>query len=176
MRIALLPIAATAAFLAGCANHVPPGTVHLTVLSQPAGAYVVDKKVGKGGVAPQTYSYPTAQFAKDQAGCIHVFGFDARWGSGAAATSAPTIRLCPSEGNQFTVTVARNPADPGLDRDLDFALRLDQAQAAKDNARIEGLAAGFIGAMEVRNAQQQRMAPIRCTSRNTFGRIETDCN
>lgn len=178
-------------------------TVFVTVTTQPEGAYVTDMNKGMGGIAPQIYSYPAFQFKKDDNGCMYIYGFDARWGSGAAASSTKAVRLCPSVNKaQFGVVVKRNPADPDLDKDLRFALELAdrkqaaaaqaeaaaaqaqaaaaQAQAEKDrraNALIEGLAAGFAGAMDARAARQPvQIAPTRCTSKRTIsGSVVTEC-
>lgn len=145
-------------------------------------------------MSPQIYSYPASLFRKDDNGCIYTHGFDARWGSGAGASSSKNIRLCPTVSrDRFNLVVSRNPADPDLDKDLRFAMELAdrkqaaaaQAQAEKDrreNALIEGLAAGFAGAMDARAARQQQaqpvqIAPMRCTSqRQISGSVVTECN
>lgn len=172
-------------------------TVFITVTSQPDGAYITDMRKGVGGMSPQIYSYPASLFKKDDNGCIYTYGFDARWGSGAAASSTKVIRLCPSvDKTQFRVVVNRNPADPDLDKDLRFALELAdrkqaasaqaqaaaaQAQAEKDrraNALIEGLAAGFAGVMDARAARQPvQVSPMKCTSKRTIsGSVVTECD
>lgn len=164
-------------------------TVFVTVQSQPDGAYITDMLKHAGGMSPQVYSYPASQFKKDDKGCIYTHGFDARWGSGAAASSTKYIRLCPSASkDQFYVVINRDPSDSGLDKDLRFAMELAdrkqsaavQAQVDKDrreNAMIEGLAEGFAGAMSARAARQpMQVAPLRCTSKRTIsGSVETVC-
>ncbi len=193
-----ITMAAGAAMLTGCATQPvaivrgTPSRIILAIHSQPSGAYITENVNKKGGIAPQLYSYPLDQFRKDENGCIYVAGFEARWGSGASAVSPKVVKMCPSASNEFNVVLKRDPADPGLDKDLEFAARLDQqkqaaqeqraaAQERKEAAIIEGLAAGFAGAMDARAAAAQqprveRVAPMRCTSKKVLGRIETECN
>lgn len=178
MRTALLYVSAATVFLAGCANRPPPNTVVLTVMSQPAGAYISEKGTNTAGLAPLELQYPMAGLTKNKDGCYVVRGFDARWGSGAASSSAGTVLFC-GGGQKFHYLLKRNPADPGLDKDLEFALKLEQRQEDRDNALIEGMAAGFAGAMDARNQQRQpvQIAPIKCTSKRTIsGSVVTDCN
>jgi hypothetical protein len=180
-----------AAALLGCgsASAQLADTVFITVHSQPEGAYITDMLKHAGGIAPQVYSYPASQFKKDDNGCIYTYGFDARWGSGAAASSTKSILLCPSASkDQFYVILKRDPSAPGLDKDLRFSMELAdrkqnaaaQVQAEKDrreNAMIEGLAEGFAGAMGARAARQPvQVAPLRCTSKRTIsGSVDTVC-
>lgn len=178
VRTALLSASAAALLLAGCAHRPPANTVELTVVSQPAGAYISEKGSTLAGLAPLVLQYPMAGLTKDKNGCYVVRGFDARWGSGAASSSAGTVLFC-GGGQKFHFVLQRNPADPGLDKDLAFALQLDQRQEDRDNALVEGIAAGFAGAMDARNQQRQpvKIAPINCTSRrNISGTVTTDCN
>lgn len=188
----LIALGLAAAFLTGCAtqqaNRIPPNTVQLTVMSEPAGAFIAEKGTTIRGIAPLVLSYPATGVPKDNNGCAVVKGFEARWGSGAAASTNNTLRFC-GGGNKFHYVLNRNPADPGLDKDLQIAMQLTQqqqaataqAQAEKDrqtDALIEGLAAGFAGAMDARAARQPvQISPMRCTSKRTIsGSVVTDCN
>lgn len=193
MRLAFLAAAAIAAFLAGCATQTPANIVTLTTTSSPAGAYITETGQSNGALSSYTSEWTVAHLEKfkDNKGCYLVKGLSAKWGSGATARSPDVIKLCGGAGN-YTWVLNRDPAHPGLHLDLDFALRytgqqqqLQAAQAAQEareeartNAIVEGLAAGFAGAMDARNARQPvQVAPIRCTSKRTIsGSVTTECN
>lgn len=170
-----LVVMAAAMALVGCAQRPPPNTVVLTVLSEPPGAYITEKGTSMAGLAPQALQYPLPSLPKDAEGCFVVKGFDARWGSGASASTAPTMRLC-GGGMEFHHILKRNPADPGLDKDLDFALKLQQRQDARDNAVVNGVAAGIAASIGDHQHRSNRPAPIRCTTRKTIGGVETNCD
>lgn len=183
--LGMMAVVGWAAVLCGCANRLPANTVEITVVSQPAGAYISEKYSSNAGLSPLVLHYPIAKMEVDKNGCYIASGFDARWGSGAAATSGGTLRMCPP-ANKFKYVLKRNLSDPGLDKDLAFENQLGQqqqaaqaAQSAKEDAMIEALATGFAGAMDARAAaqqQRQQQAPIRCTSKKVFERVETVCN
>lgn len=165
--------------ISGCANQVAPGTVELTVSSQPPGAYITEKNSSNAGVAPVTAWYKIDTLAKDKNGCYLVSGFNARWGSGASTSSGNTLRMCPPQ-KEFTVVLKRNPADPGLDKDLAFANKLQRQQqedgAAVGNALLEGIAAGATSTNNRSTGSQElRLAPTRCITKQVWGRIETEC-
>ena len=192
MKLNLLAAAFTAVLLTGCAtqqaNQIPPNTVQLTIMSEPAGAFISEKGTTTRGMAPLVLTYSASGLSKDNNGCSVVKGFEARWGSGASASTTNTLRFC-GGGNKFHYVLNRNPADPNLDKDLQIAMQLTQqqqaaaaqAQAERDrrtDAMIEGLAAGFAGAMDARAARQPvQIAPMTCTSKRTIsGSVVTDCN
>lgn len=177
MIVKTVLIAACVVALAGCASRVPANTVELTVVSQPPGAYITEKGTGTGGVSPIVLRYPVAGLPKDKNGCSVVKGFDAKWVSGAVASTNSTLLFC-AAGNKFHYVLNRNPDAPGLDRDLQHAQALTQRQDARENTAIEAAAAGFAGAMGAWNAsaqQRQPAAPVRCVSKKVFERVETVC-
>ena len=117
--------------LGGCASNF----VTLQVHTQPAGAYITQTSGAALGASPVAAQYLRAELKKhrDSSGCSLVQGFNAQWVSGATASSEPTIRLCGSH-DTFTTTIARSASAPGLDKDLEFALRLTGANAAQRQA------------------------------------------
>jgi hypothetical protein len=129
----LKKITMTIAFVAlgGCASKY----VTLQVHTQPAGAYITQTSGAVLGASPVASQYLRSELKKhrDSTGCALVQGFSAQWVSGATATSEPTIRLCGSH-DTFTTTIARSASAPGLDKDLEFALRLTGANAAQRQA------------------------------------------
>lgn len=144
LALILLALASAASWAQSRPELADTVFVTVTVTSQPDGAYITDMGKKVGGMSPQIYSYPASLFRKYDNGCIYTHGFDARWGSGAAASSSKKIRLCPSVSrDRFNLVVSRNPGDPDLDKDLRFAMELAdrkqaaaaQAQAEKDRAR-----------------------------------------
>lgn len=160
------------AFLSGCATHAT-----LSVMSQPAGAYITEKVSGAAlGIAPVNsyYEATTLQKFKDGQGCYLVRGFEARWVSGARAATNESIRLCGSSTGGYSITVSRDPSHPDLEKDLQFAAQINamliqqqQAQAAKDAAN----AALF----SVFTAAQQASTPVRCSSYPIGNSVHTTC-
>jgi hypothetical protein len=128
---ALLPL------LFGCTSN----TTTLVVKSEPDGAYI--SQIGTGnslGVAPVTRAFDKAELVqkdkrdKEKRNCFRVPGFNARWISGATASSAPYIRLCDPVGKSFTVTLRRNANDPGLEKDVEFSLQDKDVQIKQQQA------------------------------------------
>lgn len=168
----------TAMFLlGGCATllGVPQSTV--TVYSTPEGAYITESGTGRAlGIAPVTSYYNTASLqanGTEAGGCYLVKGFEARWVSGATA-SVPTVRLCNGPKAAYNVSLSRNSSYPGLQNDLEFAIRLkalrlqaQQAQAAEDAAAAQ-LFSAF-------TAAQQSTAPVRCSTRKVGNTVQTVC-
>jgi len=124
------------ALLSGCS----PDSTSLIVKSEPDGAYITQSDTGAAlGTAPVSIEYDKAKLLKkankdNKAGCFRVKGFNARWVSGATASSTPSVRLCNPVGKSFTVTLKRNTNDPDLEKDLQFArqdkaLQVQQQQA-----------------------------------------------
>lgn len=127
--------------ITGCASS----HVQLQVNTQPAGAYVTEVSSGSAfGVGPVLVQYPReALTQKDATGCSLVKGFNAQWVSGATATTGPSVRLCGSE-ELYGITLTRNTSDPGLDKDMEFALRAATAGTAQRQADAVELGAGVL--------------------------------
>lgn len=164
----LIITAVAAILLAGCASS----NVFLEVNSQPAGAYITE--IGTSltlGMSPTTANYSRSILAKnrDAAGCAVVKGFRARWVSGATANSQDTIRLCGS-GEIFNITIARDPNAPGLEQDLEFALKLSNASAAQRAA-----AAAEAGAAIQMMGIIQNSAPVTCNTMAIGKTLQTNC-
>lgn len=131
MRAILVGVAFS--LLAGCATQGA-----LEVYSQPPGAFITEKETGRSfGVTPVVIVYDPASLAnaKNPRGCFLVKGLEARWVSGAAATTQPSIELCGAATGRFNITLSRDPNAAGLDRDLSFALQMQQTAAAQQAAR-----------------------------------------
>lgn len=95
-------------------------------------------------------------------GCYYVNGFEVRWISGSKKASGP-IRLCGSTVADYHITIQRNPADPGLEKDLRFAAEMEsvgiQQRALAEQRESDALAAMALG------MQMNRPAP----------RFQTNC-
>ncbi len=165
MRTAFL--AATLVFLlTGCSTQAS-----LTVRSQPAGAYITEVGTGTSyGIAPATIHYDPAALARTKTadGCFLVRGLEAHWVSGVV-TSLDTIRLCGSTTGYYNITYNRDPAQPGLDQDLQFALQVPQPESwASRWARAR---------TESKEAEAARRAAIiHCTSTQIGSIVHTTCN
>lgn len=161
-----------AIFLSGCATHS-----NLTVVSQPSGAYITEVGTGKAyGTAPVTVRYDAKAMAsiKDASGCYLVRGFEAKWVSGAVATT-PSIRLCGASTGNYTYQFSRDSNVPGLEKDLDFAMKQSalraqqqQAQAIQDAAAIQAWSA-------FQAAQPKPPTPISCSSYAVGNTVQTNC-
>jgi hypothetical protein len=126
--------------LAGCASS----HVQLQVNTQPPGAYITEASGTVHGISPVVTRYPRDALRKhgDGRGCVLVAGFKAQWVSGATGQILPTVRLCgPSE--IFETTIVRDTDAPGLEKDLEFALRISTAGAAQRQAGAAEDAAMF---------------------------------
>jgi hypothetical protein len=166
-RLSLL--AATIVVANGCATQAS-----LTVLSQPEGAFITERGTGKSyGTTPVVLYYDGIELLKykDSGGCYLVKGLDARWVSGASA-SLESIRLCGSNLGDYNISFNRDPTQPDLERDLEFALKVQalrtqqqQAKAAQDAA-----AATLFSAW----ATTQRTS-VKCTSTQFGDVIRTNC-
>lgn len=187
MKFQLICAAVAATSLVGCANR-PSNQLTLTVTSQPAGAYITPIGEPTGSLATLSRVWQSAEmgrYKKDAQGCYLVPGYSAKWISGASSVTPSNIAICGASGD-FTYVISRDTSSPGLDRDLEFALRVERqmqqqsaATSARENAAVEAAAAGFAGAMGAWNAsvqQRQSRTPLRCTSKRTIsGSVETVC-
>lgn len=126
--------------LSGCASSV----VQLQVTTQPGGAYITEASGTVLGTSPvlAQYSREVLKKHKDATGCAVVKGFNAQWISGAAATTGPTVRLCGSD-DVYNISITRDINAQGLDKDLEFALRMSTAGAAQRQAGAAEDAAMF---------------------------------
>lgn len=164
--------------LSGCASQSS-----LTVISQPSGAYITETETGKAyGTAPIVVYYDSKAMSqyKDASGCFLVKGFDARWVSGATAVSPSSIRLCGSSSGAYTYQFSRDTSVPGLDRDLEFAMRLDsvraqqqQSQAMQNAAAIQAWSA--MQAAQPKPVTPSPVTPINCTSYSLGTVVQTNC-
>lgn len=168
--IGLLP-----ALLVGCASQVG-----LTVHSEPVGAYITEAGNGTPfGIAPARVVYQKAELKRYTGpdGCYRTRGLTARWVSGAQ-TSLDFVRLCPAVGDEQVVTIRRDPGVPGLDRDLEFAVRVQQLWAAQEQARAadEAASAGSTAAAAALVTAIQASKPTTCTTRQVGESLRTTCN
>lgn len=162
------PACLALAFLVGCAAQ----STRITVNTEPAGGYVTE--IGSGaafGMGPTTVQYEKKNLGnyRDAAGCALVRGFRAQWVSGATAKTENSVRLC-GNGDYYTINLNRNPSDPGLDKDLEFALKISAANAQQRQAAAAEAAAAYqlMGVM-------QQSAPVNCTSLQIGKSLQTSC-
>ena len=166
------------ACLVGCASQST-----LTVTSQPVGAYITETETGKAiGTAPTVVYYDSKSMAqyKDSSGCFLVKGFNAQWVSGATAASPPSIRLCGSTSGAYTYQFSRDSYAPGLEKELEFAMRQDSVRAQQQQSQaIQNAAA--IQAWSAMQAAQPKpvtpvpVTPINCTSYSLGSVVQTNC-
>lgn len=171
---------AVVSMLSGCATT----NVALTVQSEPEGAYITDVESGQGyGIAPVTINYSLSGMIKSPDGCYHLVGVHAQWVSGAQA-GYEALSYC---GGGTSYTISRNPSDPGLDQDLQFAAQLAQTRAAQQEAQAANDAnfaaalSMFSGAVQnYKNNQLQqqdhRQQQVQCTTQPYLGQIQTVCH
>jgi len=148
---------------------------YLTVFSQPEGAFITEKGTGQSfGTTPVVLQYEKENLLMNKTldGCYLVKGFDARWVSGASA-SLEVIRLCGSNVGSYQITFNRDPLQPNLEKDLQFALQIQairiqqqQASAVQDSA-----AAALFSAW---NTSQN--TSLNCISTQMGDIISTNCN
>lgn len=153
--------------LAGCASRTT-----LTVNTVPTGAFLTEVGTGRAlGIAPITITYDGEILWKqvDSNGCFTVAGIEARWVSGATAVLNP-LKGCAGIVQHYNISLSRDPAAPGLDKDMEFAVKAQslqaqqqQAQATQDAALMSAWAAG------------QQSAPTTCTTSSTGSSINTTC-
>lgn len=90
----------------------------LTVDSSPRGAMILGNGSAGYYASPQIFYYQSGnQNVNPKTGCMIVQGFQARWKSGATASSPSPIELC---GNfaAWTVIIKRPPDHPNMEEDL----------------------------------------------------------
>lgn len=121
----------TALLLSGCSTYI-------TVTSEPEGARITDPSgTVNYGIAPVSVEYDTSELEGQQG---MVPGFKATWVSGATAeTENPFIITDLKYG--ANVLLKRPANAPGLEKDLEFALkraqqRAKQAEAERDQMQL----------------------------------------
>jgi hypothetical protein len=166
-RLAFLALIAVLA--SGCATQAS-----LTVRSQPEGAFITEKGSGKSyGIAPVTVFYDGATLLRHKGadGCYLVKGFEARWVSGTKA-SLELIRLCGSSVGDYNISFSRDPAQPGLDKDLQFALQLQALRAQQQQAKAAQDAATAALFSAWANTERPN---VNCTSTQIGNTVQTNC-
>lgn len=166
VRISVL---AHALFACGCASYAT-----LTVRSQPTGAYITGRGSYQPNLAPVSYYFDAAQLApfKDSKGCYRVAGLSARWVSGATAKSADPIRLCGGVTGTYEVVLKRPDTVSGLEKDLEFALKVESLQAQQRAAT----AAEWAATAAILAPATAPTTPPICTSyRGIDGSVNTNC-
>jgi hypothetical protein len=153
----------------GCATHAS-----LAVFSQPEGAYITEKGTGRViGVTPTRVVYDPESLTKYRRadGCYIVKGLEARWVSGATS-ALDLISLCGQRNGAYNITFSRAGNYPDLEKDLEFALRLQsvraqeqQAQASQD-AALAAVYQAFI---------PKPAKPLNCTSTQIGNTVRTNC-
>lgn len=124
---------ALCANLLGCATNAT-----LTVRTEPPGGYITEMYSGKVfGLAPVEIKYDAngVRAAKDALGCASVKGLEARWVSGASSSINP-VRLCGENNGSYAIKIVRDPSSEGLEKDLRFAIQLQNADTARLAAAI----------------------------------------
>ncbi|RTL37180.1 MAG: hypothetical protein EKK53_21665 [Burkholderiales bacterium] len=161
---------AVMATVSGCAT--PQAT--LTVSTVPEGAVVTEARSGLAlGIAPVVSVYNVADLArfKRNDGCYYVNGMRAQWASGAIS-QIPEIRLCGSVSGAYNIALARDMSLPGLDTDLEFAMKaaLVRAQIAQANA-----ATTMADMAVLRNFGFAAPQAVSCTSTQIGNTVQTSC-
>lgn len=153
--------------LTGCATHAS-----LTVFSQPEGAYITEVGTGLAfGIAPTVIAYDAKRLPqhRDPSGCYLVRGLEAHWVSGVA-TKLNAIRLCRGVTGEYNITLSRDPAIAGLEKDLQFALQLQTLRAQQQQAQAAQNAAAA-----ALFSSWQSTQPVNCTSTTIGNQVQTNC-
>lgn len=162
--------------IVGCAT---PG-VRITVTSSPDGAYITSE-------GPVTGLVPVVAFwdkktldglGRDGNGCLLLQGFTATWVSGAV-TTVPTLRHCDksTDGN-YSFVMSRDMNTPGLDKDLQFALQVQNARVQKeqaDAAQAMAYSAMWSAARANQPTQKPTQQSINCTTYGSGSTLYTNC-
>lgn len=148
MIILLLCILATS----GCTTYA-----HLTVKTNPAGAYVKDISTNTYAAqqTPIRFSYPWKAANFDQQGCLLVNGLSIQWESGVQNTTDQVIRLCngPSE-HEITVNYPGTQEQLIVDQkaEYNYAVKVQAEQQKiqqEENSSSNLWAAAILGAAGV---------------------------
>ncbi len=164
------------ATIVGCGT---PG-VNLTITSSPDGAYITSENPITGIVPVVAFWDKTTldSLKRDGNGCLLLKGFTATWVSGAV-TSVPIIRHCDksTDGN-FNFVMARDMNVPGLDKDLQFALQVENARVQKqqaDAAQAMAYSAMWSAARANQPTYKSTQQSINCTTYGSGSGLYTNC-
>ncbi len=163
LKTLLITLIAT---LSGCATH-------LTLITTPPGGYIVEKGTGAViGLAPASVSYDTAVLNnyRDENGCRVVNGVDVTWPSGAHYETA-NITLCGSDTN-YNLVINR-PNVEGLDKDLEFALKLESLRI--QNQQLQEAQNANALQMYLNALDAGKSDTTHCRSRAIGESLYTDC-
>ncbi len=153
------------ATIVGCAT---PG-VRITVTSSPDGAYITSEG-GVTGLVPVVAFWDKKTLdglGRDANGCLLLQGFTATWVSGAA-TTVPILRHCDKgTDGYYSFVMARDMNAPGLDKDLQFALQVENARVQKqqaDAAQAMAYSAMWSAARANQPTYKSTQQSINCTT------------
>ncbi len=180
--------------LAGCAVTPPrpANELWLTIKSEPPGARITcdatDNSKIAFGFAPTTIVYTISPESR-KAGKLTTKPCTAVWSSGATSVTGFALNL--SIGMNQQITLNRPPGVAGLDKDMQFALQLQQQQQqvgrsqADENAAIAAGVLGLFGAAASGYSQGRSQAAstssntkVTCTTSKPMGlgnEIVTEC-
>jgi hypothetical protein len=155
--------------LGGCAS---PG-VRLTVTSSPDGAYITSGNGAVSGIVPVTAFYAKQSLKPDDKGCFQLQGFTARWASGAV-TDVPVLQHCAEPDGNYSFNMMRNMNAPDFDKDLQFALQVQNLRA--QTAQAEASQAAALAALwSASTVSQKAYTPVQCSSYTIGNTIQTTC-
>lgn len=157
--------------LSGCATQST-----LQIYSQPVGAYITE--VGTSttlGIAPTAAYYNASALnqTRQPDGCYLVKGFTAKWVSGATSTMSP-IRLCGSNTDTYNITINRGSDHPDLEKDLTFALQVQNMLAQQQQAQAAQNAA-FAQMWSAFSTSQGTNSTTNCSSYMIGDTLRTNC-
>lgn len=152
-------------------------TCQLTIRSQPEGAYITDIVSGRGlGIAPIVLPIDFDKLTFHTSGCYTVGGIRAQWVSGAQ-TAYGQLTFCQGQ-RDYNFLASRDTSQPGLEKDLQFALQLEQlrAEQAQANAANDAAAAALMGAFSKSLQSYKQQPSVRCYTQATGNTVQTACH
>ncbi len=156
----------------GCGT---PG-VHLTVTSSPDGAYITSESPITG-LVPVVAFYDKQMLdniKRDEDGCLFLKGFTATWVSGAV-TSVPLIRHCAkSNDGNYNFVMSRDMNAPGLDKDLQFAIQVENLRVQKAQADA-AQAMAYASMWSAARTNQPTQKAINCSTYGSGNTLYTNC-
>jgi hypothetical protein len=158
--------------IVGCAT---PG-VNITVTSSPDGAYIISEGPVTGLVPVEAFwdKKTLDALGRDENGCFLLQGFTATWVSGAV-TSVPILRHCDksTDGN-YNFVMSRDMNAPGLDKDLQFALQVQNLRVQKAQADA-AQAMAYASMWSAARANQPKQQSINCSTYGSGNALYTNC-